>query len=266
MRALVYSIAVAIGLVSLERQSTPPLEVTYLANMGVLLEVGNRRVVIDGLHRAELDGTPPVPPDLLGPLESATGRMRGVEAILTTHRHLDHFSARSVAARLAADPIVHYLAPAEVVDTLRAHGALPVPNRIHGLTPPPRGRIDLDLDGIRISALDLPHNPTRTPRAQNVGYLIRMNGITILHVGDADPTDERYAPHNLPGERIDVAILPTWYVTESSPLVRRHIAPRNVVASHVWIYATEKLRRDVEREWPGATVLMRPGERFRVDR
>lgn len=266
MRALACTIAAAVGLASIERQSAARLEITYLANMGVLLEVGNRRIVIDGLHRAELDGTPSIPPELLGPLETATGRMRGVEAVLTTHRHLDHFSARSVAARLAADPIIHYLAPAEVIDTLRAHGSLPFPTRIHGLTPPPGGRIDVDLGGIRVTALDLPHNPTRTPRAQNIGYLIRLNGITILHVGDADPTAQRYAPHNLPAERIDVAILPTWYLTEASALVRRHIAPRKVVASHVWLGATEKNRRDVEREWPGATVLMRPGERLQVDR
>jgi len=266
-RSVLLVCAVAlVGAGPVERQSAPPLEITYLANMGVLLEVGNRRVVIDGLHRAELDGTPPVPPDLLGPLETATGRMRGVEAILTTHRHLDHFAARSVRARLTSDPIVHYLAPSEVVDTLRAHGPVSFPNRIHGLTPRPGGRLDVDVAGIRITALDLPHNPTRTPRAQNVGYLIRLNGVTILHVGDADPTAERYAPHNLAAERIDVAIVPTWYITESSALVRQHIAPRKVIASHVWLDATEKLRRDVNREWPGAVVLMRPGERLRIDR
>ena len=32
---------------------------------------------------------------------------------MTTHRHLDHFAWRSVAARLAADPIIRYLAPSE---------------------------------------------------------------------------------------------------------------------------------------------------------
>jgi L-ascorbate metabolism protein UlaG (beta-lactamase superfamily) len=261
-------IAGALALGRLDAQRAPTLEVTYLANMGVLLESGNRRIVIDGFHLAELDGAPPVPAELLGPLESATGRMRGVEVALTTHRHLDHFAARSVRARLAADPIIHYVAPTEVVDTLRAHGAITIPNRVHAVTPPAGGRMDLDIAGIRITALDLPHNPTRTPRAQNIGYLIRLNGITILHVGDADPTAERYAPHNLPAERIDVAIIPTWYVTGSSDLVRRHIAPRRVVASHVWLGATEKLRRDVEREWPNATVLMKPGERlqFAIER
>ncbi len=248
------------------QQPAPALEVTYLSNMGVLLEVGNRRIVIDGFHHAELDGTPPVPPDLLGPLESATGRMRGIDAALTTHRHLDHFAAASVRARLAADPLIHYLAPTEAIDTLRTRGAIPIPNRVHSLTPPAAGRTTVDVAGVQITALDLPHNPTRTPRAQNVGYLIRLNGFTILHVGDADPSAERYAPHNLPAERIDVAILPTWYLTGSSELVRRHIAPRRVIASHVWLGSNEKLRRDVLREWPSADVLMRPGERLRIER
>jgi L-ascorbate metabolism protein UlaG (beta-lactamase superfamily) len=252
---------------SVPPQSAPPLELTYLANMGVLLEVGNRRVIVDGLHRAELDGTPPIPPDLLGPLESATGRMRPIEIAMTTHRHLDHFSASSVAARLRADPIIHYLAPTEVIDTLRARGLAPsFLNRVHALGPPTAGRTELELTGIRVTALDLPHNRTRTPRAQNVGYLIRLDGITILHVGDADPSAERYAPHNLPAERIDVAIVPTWYLTDGADLVRQQIAPRMVVASHIWLDDTARVRREVRRHWPAATVLIRPGERIRIPR
>ena len=252
---------------SVPPRSAPPLELTYLANMGVLLEVGNRRVIIDGLHRAELEGTPPIPPDLLGPLESGTGRMRPIEIAMTTHRHLDHFSASSVAARLRADPIIHYLAPAEIFDTLRARGAsASFLNRVHPLAPPSGGRLELNLAGIRVTALDLPHNRTRTPRAHNVGYLIRLDGITILHVGDADPNAERYAPHNLPAERIDVAIVPTWYLTDGADLVRQQIAPRMVVASHVWLGDTTRVRRDVQRHWPAATVLMRPGERIRLPR
>ena len=266
LRSVVAATLAIVGLGAAERQSGPPLAVTYLANMGVLLEVGNRRIVIDGFHHGELDGAPDVPRELLVPLESATGTMRGIEVALTTHRHLDHFAWRSVSARLAADPIIHYVAPSEVVDTLRAHGAIPVPNRVHGLTPPAGGRTKIDLGGIRVSALDLPHNPTRSPRAQNVGYLIRLNGLTILHVGDADPVAERYIPHKLTAEKIDVAILPTWYLTGSSTLVRDHIAPRQVIASHVWDGDTTKIRRDVLREWPNAIVLTRPGERLQIRR
>ena len=65
---------------------------------------------------------------------------------------------------------------------------------------------------------------------------------------------------------IDVAILPTWYLTGSSELVLRHIAPRQVIASHVWEGDTTKIKRDVRREWPNAIVLVRPGERVQIQR
>ena len=90
--------ALTIPLLGAAPQNRPPLQVTYLANMGVLLEVGNRRIVIDGFHHGELDGAPDVPSGLLGPLESATGSMRAIEVALTTHRHLDHFAWWSVSA------------------------------------------------------------------------------------------------------------------------------------------------------------------------
>jgi hypothetical protein len=37
--------------------------------------------------------------------------------------------------------------------------------------------------------------------------------MTILHVGDADRDPARFAPHRLAGERIDVAIIPDWYLS-----------------------------------------------------
>jgi L-ascorbate metabolism protein UlaG (beta-lactamase superfamily) len=267
MRALVVGSVLALTAGGGGGQSEQALQLTYLANMGVLLEVGDRRVVIDGLHRAELEGTPAVPPLHLAALEGATGAFRRIDVALTTHRHLDHFAAASVAARLRADSAVHYLAPREVVDTLWARGAAPsFAARVHPITPTPKGRVHYALAGVRIAALDLPHNPTRTPRAQNVGYLIRVGGVTILHVGDADPDGARFAPHRLAAERIDVAVLPSWYVTEASEMVRREIAPRTVVVSHVWVADTARVRRDVERLWPGAIVLTRPGETFRIRR
>jgi hypothetical protein len=90
--------------------------------------------------------------------------------------------------------------------------------------------------------------------------------MTILHVGDADRDPARFAPHRLAGERIDVAIIPDWYLSAAPETIRREIAARRLVVSHVGPSDTARVRRQVRQDWPGAIVLARPGEQFSIDR
>lgn len=264
-RLLIAGAVVLTAGTNLPPQTRPAVRLTYLGNMGVLLEAGEQRVVVDALHRGELPGYAALPPDLLAELEGATGRLQRVDVALTTHRHLDHFAAASVAARLRSDPAFHYLAPTQIIDTLRTLGAGLLGTRVHPVTPPAGGRTEFELAGIRITALDLPHHQVRRS-AQNLGYLIRLGGLTILHVGDADRDPTQFAPHRLAAERIDVAIIPSWYLNEAPETVRREIAARTVVVSHVSPSDTARVRQEVTRNWPGAIVLARPGEQFSLGR
>lgn len=240
---------------SLEAQE---LTLTYLGNMGVLLESGDRRIVIDGFQRGGLPAYAAVPPELLAPLERAQPPFELLTAALTTHRHLDHFDRASVRARLETDTLVVYGAAAEVMDSLRVDGAVPRPARLRTVRVGDKGLTEI---APGITALDLPHNRTPTRAAENVGYLVEIAGLTVLHVGDADPTPENFAPYQLPARRIDIAIVPYWYLTSDDGMVRRAIGARRWVASHVQLGDSAAVRRAVQERVPGAVVLARPGEK-----
>jgi L-ascorbate metabolism protein UlaG (beta-lactamase superfamily) len=247
-------------LTSLSAQG-PLVTLTYLGNMGVLLEGGGRKVVIDGLHRGELAEYAAVPPHLLGPLEGARTPFESLDLAFTTHRHRDHFNARSVAARLTADSSVVYLAARETVESLFARSTLTRRHlRVHGVVPPPGGGERVQAGGLSLEVLDLPHNPTPTRRVANVGILVELGGLQVLHVGDADPATASFTPHRLAG-RVDVAIVPFWYLTGGDDAVRRTIGARDWIATHVPLADTAEVRRQVLARVPGAIVLTRPGER-----
>lgn len=110
-----------------------------------------------------------------------------------------------------------------------------------------------------VTALGLPHNPTRSRPADNVGYLVELAGLRILHVGDADPSVETYRLVGI-HERVDVAIVPFWYLTAEWDSLRRLIAPRIWVATHVPPKSAAQVRREVSARVPGAVVLTQPGE------
>ncbi len=248
---------------------TPRVRLTYLANMGVLLESGGKRIVIDGFHHGALDGYASVPPALLGPLEQSSAPFRTLDLLLTTHRHLDHFDAGSVASRLQSDSTTVFVAARETVDSLFASSTLiaslpSVSARVRGVTPPHRAEVRVPVAGIDLTALDLPHNPTHSKRVANVAFLLNLGGLRVLHVGDADPTARNFDPHQLSRRAIDVAIVPFWYLTNSDRSIVRSIGARTWIATHVSPSDSASVRRKVLAATPGAIVLTTPGQYYPI--
>ena len=247
----------------------PRLEVIYLANMGVLVEGGGRRVVIDGFHHAELDGTAAVPSSWLQALEQSRDPFRTLDLVLTTHRHLDHFNAASVAARLLSDSGVVFVAAQETVDSLLARTNLRAARArvmagVRGVIPPARGEARVPLAGIELAVLDLPHNRTRSKRVANVGFVLNLQGLRVLHVGDADPTAANFDPHRLAQRPIDVAIVPFWYLMGENGDVLRSIGARTWIATHVSPSDSASVRRKVHESSAGAIVMTTPGQRVPI--
>ncbi|MFQ5351382.1 MAG: MBL fold metallo-hydrolase, partial [Thermoanaerobaculia bacterium] len=82
----------------------PEVQVIYLANEGFLLEAGETKVLVDALFGEGLRGYPVVPAPIRAELEGARGRFAGVDLILASHFHGDHFDAAAVARHLRANP------------------------------------------------------------------------------------------------------------------------------------------------------------------
>jgi L-ascorbate metabolism protein UlaG (beta-lactamase superfamily) len=261
MRSLLILVMLAAAGTASFLAQAPPVTLTYLANMGVLLESRAHRVVIDGFHRGGLPEYAAVPRELLEPLEQARGPFATLDLALTTHRHLDHFDAGSVDSRLRADDRMVFVAGRETIDALPATSPPDSP-RVRGVVPPGRGEQRVTAAGIEVTVLDLPHNPTPSRRVANVGFLIDLAGVRILHVGDAQPDARTFDVHHLSKRRVDAAIVPFWYLTGADDTVRTSIGARLWVASHVPPADAAAVRRQVRARIPRAIVLTTPGEQY----
>jgi L-ascorbate metabolism protein UlaG (beta-lactamase superfamily) len=245
------------------------LELTYLGNEGVLLAVGEQQVAIDALHRAF--PRPPhyehLPPAQLERLETAQPPFSKLRVHLTTHVHDDHFHPQSVARFLAASPaavaVVPREAPARVCPGKAAcaqRARLRVREERWG---PER---ELQLHGVRVRVLDLPHSKGARTQVENLGYLVTLGGLRILHVGDAHLSAETFARFELPERRIDVALVPYWFLLEEEGrrLVREQIGARRVVAFHVPPSEHEGAAAQLRKLMPEAVVLTRLMETVRL--
>lgn len=241
------------------------LEVRYVANAGLLVTVSGRRFLIDAPIR---DGIPPYATstaDDRDRLERARTPYGGIDAILITHWHEDHFSAEAVAAHLTVSPRTVLISSPEVVDRVRA-GAPGVPAaQLRAILPQPGGSQEVDVGGVPVHVLRLRHNPTRRLPEQHVGFLI-VGWAPVLHVGDADPKADNFGMLKaLP--RAHVAFLPFWYVSDpaSRRMVAEAIRPADIVAVHVPPADVDRVAptlRDAHGRMP---QIATPGLAFTID-
>jgi L-ascorbate metabolism protein UlaG (beta-lactamase superfamily) len=164
------------------------VRITYIGHATLLIEIDGLRILTDPLLR-----------DRLGPLRRHgpspdAAALGGLDAVLISHAHPDHFdrpSLRRVAdtARfvvpMGLGPRIRRLAPASAITELHAGGAM-------------------DLGGVHLTAIRARHwRWPAAPRVRTLGYLLE-GSIGVYFAGDTGAFPEM---EHLRG-RVDVALLP----------------------------------------------------------
>jgi L-ascorbate metabolism protein UlaG (beta-lactamase superfamily) len=168
----------------------PDDRLTWLGHASVLVELDGVRLLTDPVLRTRVahlrrQVPRPAPP---GP----------TDAVLVSHAHRDHLDLPSV--RALRPPPARVVVPAGVGTTLRSVPGVPVTELTAGEA--------LDVDGVRVTAVDAVHDTRRTPLGRAtaaVGYLLRSRTRRVYFAGDTEvfPAMASLGP-------IDVALLSIW--------------------------------------------------------
>ena len=239
------------------------LEITYIANEGVMISSGGKQVLIDGLHREYKPDYAFPPPALLKSLEAASPPYDKLNLILVSHIHLDHFHPQSVGLHLANNPGAVLVSSDQVADGVKKEFAdfQKIESRVIRSTPQWKAKAVHEVAGLRLSVLGLRHGSQHFSWIHNLGYLLEIDGKKLLHIGDADLTEENFRSFRLDQERIDVAFIPYWYLLSSGgrSIVRDLIKPRRILAVHISpaeaIQVTEQLKSVVPEAIPLTGIL-----------
>jgi L-ascorbate metabolism protein UlaG (beta-lactamase superfamily) len=216
-----------------------PMHLRLIRNATLRLEVAGRQILVDPM----LDPAGARPPvedtedDRRNPLvelpEPPEVVVEGVDAVLVTHLHQDHFDA--TAARLVPKDVPLLCQP-EDVERLRAHG-------FTDLRPVAR---ELELDGVTVTRTPARHGTGATAEAMAPvsGYLLRdaAAGRTLYIAGDTvlyEPVERVLDEHhpdvivvNASGARF-VGGEPIVMDSESVVAVARRAPDARVVAVHL---------------------------------
>lgn len=244
-----------------------PIEVTYVANMGYLLRIGDSKILIDSLYTA-------VNKNYSAPTEELRDKIiRGVRPfdrialVLATHRHPDHFQAATVLSFLQHHPESAFLGPPQTIEDLQADLSwnASLQSRIH-TAPAEIGKSqEKPISAITVRSLATDHDGGKT-KSDNFMYLIKVNDRVIFHEGDARITPTDFSRLRLEEEKIDLAILHEWYIDreDGRTILKDYLRPKNIILSHALLTQQDLVPGKVESmraHFPGLTYLQKSMEK-----
>jgi L-ascorbate metabolism protein UlaG (beta-lactamase superfamily) len=205
-----------------------------VGNEGFLIALEDRKVLVDALYRDGVPGYVIHPPARRNLLEEARPPFDGVDVVLATHFHADHFDPSAVAAHLSANPEAIFISTPQAVALLRREsGSEETRARVREVFPAEGERTRIEHAGLSVTAINLHHGRSRP--IQNLGYIIEIGGRRLLHVGDSEADREDLGVYGLEAEAIEIGLIPYWYLTgdDFGEAVRKSIRPRTLVPIHV---------------------------------
>ena len=263
-----------------ETPATSTARITYVANEGFLVRVGDTAVLVDGLFGGQPLDFADVPDEkTLEKLRAGAPPFHNVRVALVTHRHVDHFDPGVAAAFLRGRPEADLVGPPQVVELLEATpGFEAVASRVHAVPAAPGSDTSLTFADVTVRALGIPHGPymvkdeptgemvNRHRNTENLGYVVSVGEFIFHHNGDANLlAAEGYCRFGLNPPGLDVALLGglLWPPVEAGlETVRQCLAPRHVVLMHLHPDQKAAVRKRVEALEGPHPPLVVPGDRM----
>jgi len=235
------------------------VEVTFLANEGFQLRSGKYSILIDAFVREPVGVFGALPEELHKRLVNALPPFDALTVVLVSHIHGDHVQPRSIEKYLSRNSQAQLMSSEQVLRFLHqntkdfeAIGKRTTP------IPLVKGAMKtLKEEGMSISFFELPHFNAQDEKEINLGHLIRIGGLKILHVGDAAPTPEAFAAYDLASLEIDLAIVPYWFFgsPQGVRVLHEKVRPRQVIMAHIPPANMEKLNGMMQEQFPDVVVF-----------
>jgi len=224
--------------------------VIFICTAGFLITVGDQRVLIDAIYQG-------YPGGVLRPILDSQPPFDGVDLVIATHEHLDHFDPELVLHYLQNNPESLFLSTPKAVEALLALDSSLRP-RLTAVDLAKGERAQLELAGIELEALPLSHG---VPGILNLGFIISMGGVSFFHTGDIDATSVSAADlqaYGLPAKQVDIAFAPEFLFSEAQ--YHDHIL-QGIQAEYLFPMHRGMLPvSDYESIFPNSTLLQQPYE------
>ena len=246
----------------------------YIGNEGVLVSHGDLKVLFDAFYDSSYGTYVLVDSPTQSAMMAGTSPYDGVDALIISHVHGDHFSPAPTLAYLRAQSAVHLYGSAQVVDALVklvGEADTEIASRLHALNlKPGDASVTLSLGDIEIEAIAVPHSGgARHAAVTNLLFRVGLDDFpVVMHMGDADTIDAEFARQQtfLDRKHTHTAFVPYWFLglERGEAILDERIKPDKVIGIHVPEAAVGQ--GDAWRERAGGDLFTDPGEIRKISR
>lgn len=224
------------------------VRVTFIYFEGFLITIGDQRILIDALYKVH-------PRDVLQPIMESQPPFDGVDLILATHEHSDHFDPELVTQYLQNNPRTLFASNPKCVDTILAIDSSMGP-RLTAIDLARGESEQLTIGDIDLEAIYLSHG---IAGVLNLGFIISIDDVTLFHMGDLNPTTVSVSDlqtYGLPDKQIDIAFVNHRLFSDEKfyPLISEGIRADHIIPMHF----SGKPPSDFESNFPNVRLLKEP--------
>jgi L-ascorbate metabolism protein UlaG (beta-lactamase superfamily) len=244
------------------------LEIVYLANEGVWLKSGRVEVLVDPLFSEDFDTYFTVPADEQLKIIVGNPPYDGIDYLVISHYHADHFDPGLVRDFLMNHPGTILLASTQVCNAVRRmDDKNDLDHRIRPISAVRNGPEEqVNFGDVQFRFHWIQHTGERNRDVENLVSTIRLNGRTIVHFGDAMTDPDLYEYWSPPEEGVELALVPVWFLLgdEGKALLEDKVDPRHLAAIHVprifnhWV-------PEIREDYPEARLMTTFGQTIRIE-
>ena len=233
--------------------SDSELSITYVGNAGFLINIGDKKILIDALFKG-FEGNYELPEPIQEKLKLGQAPFDEVDLVLVSHLHGDHMNVEMVRQHMKNNPKAIFASTQQVVDAI-----VDFPERSIAFNPIKGKSEKKDIKGISIETFYLPHGPDS--KVINIGFLVSVNGITFFQTGDVDFDQfnfDEFRALKLPEKKIDLSFIQHFYLTNDSlnkKFVQEAIGGKHIIPIH-YHFTTPTFDSSVVRQnYPDAIIF-----------
>ncbi|MCP4724494.1 MAG: hypothetical protein GY863_05645 [bacterium] len=239
-----------------EYLKTEQVEVSYIANSGFLVKCGDKKILIDAMHRYFY--YMPTPSASLAKMNNSQPPFDNIDVLLITHPDADHFDPAMILTFLSLNPDTKMIGSTLTCDKLREYGEEQyekIKSQIIEADLDFGSSADFSVSGIGIKALGLDHGGNYL----NLGFVIDLDETKLIHLGDMSPAASMkyFENFQLREENIDIAFssYAFGFDTGYQKILSDYIHPKYNIAMHIQSDLVERVEREFKDKFPNTIVF-----------
>lgn len=197
-------------------------DITLIANAGVLIRHRGIKILIDALHTKPTQRFSTPSEQMLDMIINGEGIFEGIDFLLITHGHLDHYNKDAVDAFVKTHPATRIITPTTDLDPSESITTITEKKGI------------LSFGKTSISYRRLMHDGKKYADYPNYGFIVDIDGLKICLFGDA--TFDRPNVDKLIGKnQIDIALMnfPFVNLRRGHEMITEIVKPRRIIVFHL---------------------------------